>query len=65
MAIIHTVSTFNLCCFREVRCAASDTWCSSKLTGGRLLSQLYPVSPADLWCERTANRGRMSVGSLL
>lgn len=38
---------------------------SSKSIGGRLLLKLYPVSAADLWCERTAKTGWMIVGLML
>lgn len=66
VAIIScTVSIFNLGCFGRVGCSASCTWCSSESTDARLLLKSYPVSPADLWCERTAKRGWMSVGLML
>lgn len=29
---------------------------SNNSAGGRLLPKSYPLSPTDLWCERTAGR---------
>lgn len=59
---LSTVSVFDLGCSEGVRCPALNKYC--QMAEGYFCI-LYPVSPADLWCERTAETGWMSAGLML